>query len=161
LSGRFELNLRVMFEQTGPWRSNPPVRLPDFGRTPTGPQPIRRVTGRKNLAFGRSDSTSEPSGETVARDAGNRSAVPGPTGKGCTVQFLRQRKGHRSIWQGGDEDGNLGRVGSLERDAPIFLFIETLWHRRRGRFGTRDVQVRERRPCIGTVVAGRAKTLGR
>lgn len=161
LSGRFEWNLRVMFERAGPWRSNPPVRMPDFGRTPTAPQPIRRATGRDDRAFGRRDSTSEPSGATVEREAGQRSAVPEPYGNGCTVQFLRQQKGHRSIWQGGDEDGNLGRVGSLERDAPIFLFIETLWHERRGRFGTCDVQVRERRPCIGTVVAGRAKTLGR
>jgi hypothetical protein len=47
--------------------------------------------------------------------------------------------------RGEDEDGNLGGVGSLERDKPTFLLIETLRHRRRGRFGVRRVQVRERR----------------
>jgi hypothetical protein len=50
-------------------------------------------------------------------------------------------------WRG-DEDGNLGRGGSLERDQPIFLLIETLRHRRFDRFGVRTDEVRERRAHI-------------
>jgi hypothetical protein len=45
----------------------------------------------------------------------------------------------------GDKDRDLERVGNLERGKPIFLFIETLWHRQQGRFGVRVAQVRERR----------------
>jgi hypothetical protein len=97
----------------------------------------------------------------VERKAECRSAAAKPSGQVAPSTFPRWRKGHRSIRHGGDEDEDLGRVGSLERDTPIFLLIETLRHRRRGRFGACDVQVRERRPCIGTVVAGREKTLGR
>jgi hypothetical protein len=49
--------------------------------------------------------------------------------------------------QGGeDEDMNLGRVGSLARDKPILLLIETLGHSRQRRFGVAGEKVRERRP---------------
>jgi hypothetical protein len=51
----------------------------------------------------------------------------------------------RSFRRGGDEDRNLGRVGSLERGKPIFLLTDTLWHGRDDHFGARRVQVRERR----------------
>jgi hypothetical protein len=65
------------------------------------------------------------------------------------------------FWCDGDEDENLERVGSLERVQPTFLLIETLRHRRRGRFGVSGVEVRERRLRSGVAVAGRGKTLGR
>jgi hypothetical protein len=50
------------------------------------------------------------------------------------------------LQHGGDEDGNLARVGSLARDEPILLLIETLGHRRQRRFGVAGEKVRERRP---------------
>jgi hypothetical protein len=61
---------------------------------------------------------------------------------------IRSAEGQRPIRRDEDEDGDLGRVGSLERGKPSFLFIETLWHRHRGRFGAPGVEVRERRPVI-------------
>jgi hypothetical protein len=45
----------------------------------------------------------------------------------------------------GDEDGDLGRVGSLERGQPILLLADTLRHRPPDRLGAPEVEVRERR----------------
>jgi hypothetical protein len=56
------------------------------------------------------------------------------------------RFGFRAFQSGGDEDRNLTEVGSLARDKPILLLIETLGHRRPRRFGVAGEKVRERRP---------------
>jgi hypothetical protein len=74
-------------------------------------------------------------------------ATAGPSTPGSVATTADATRPLPIRWRG-DEDGNLGRGGSLERDKPIFLLIETLRHRRSDRFGVRADEVRERRAHI-------------
>jgi hypothetical protein len=53
-----------------------------------------------------------------------------------------------ATWCCSDEGEDLERVGSLERDQPILLLIETLRHKFFGPFRRPKTEVRERRQCI-------------
>jgi len=64
--------------------------------------------------------------------------------QGCSVQ-TPGAEGARPIRCEGDEDEDLGGVGSLERGKPILLLTDTLGHSRHGHLGARADQVRERR----------------